>query len=833
MADLVLNAGNDSASTQSAESVLQIAVSQSSEVPFEIPFTCYDAAWHEVNDSSLLLDLFHPISASWRHHLQKLNSQCSGIDSPLQSQTPENRLNYPKHVYKPLETLRSIRILRLLDCHTPTRTLLGTFYEEDLDKPYPTAWDALSYTWSNPTGALYDQDRDHPWRMVICEILTKDHAQTLQLSSIALQPNLADYFQALVNIHRVRNVPLAFATWIDAICIDQSNKSEIRSQMALMGDVYSRAKVNVWLGKDTTHWHLFKWLHEVIDGPEFRQLCEKKGPKEVVEIMAGYDPIQPRFWDRYLPQARPPTGSWRDCWEAYWRFLDDRRWFERVWTYQEALLAQDLIFICGDDYGFLSYQAMDIMGNLLDASKWRQRLGVHFCHIGQKAHPSKALFHLAMKKRYLSKIMDQRRVAAPQSVPPSKAEWLNIWASACMALRARQCLVEDDKINATFGIAHIFKPNCVPSSLFQQTAGYSPMEAFTWMTIQLLENRIDLHYLSFVGKTSFERRGNIPSWAIDFSTILRHHQVSQVENGSGFDASLCGNINHNDYTRINKTVLVLDGVKVDTLGSRNPTVLVTLPDWCLVNFNTLASVYHNSPELTLNIIWRSLIWECDDTGSPPDQTWAHGFKNWIESNLVLRYLFPSYRYKIGVALPKDEWWSVVKVWLSVMELLKVFGNIAYAPSLSDVSLAIESIEKHEDWAEASKSIPSPQAPDHEWSLAFSQIANSVSPLLEVYKSAFHAPYAQFLSSIMQERKVTITDNKYLVITHLGARETDEIWILKGGRVPYVLRPIDAAAGTYSFVGDCYVHGIMRGEFVNGTSIQIDPRPRTWTSVTIL
>jgi hypothetical protein len=46
------------------------------------------------------------------------------------------------------------------------------------------------------------------------------------------------------------------------------------------------------------------------------------------------------------------------------------------------------------------------------------------------------------------------------------------------------------------------------------------------------------------------------------------------------------------------------------------------------------------------------------------------------------------------------------------------------------------------------------------------------------------------------------------------QSNDEIWILFGGSVPFILRPYpddSDHAGSYSLVGDCYVHGIMDGE----------------------
>lgn len=45
---------------------------------------------------------------------------------------------------------------------------------------------------------------------------------------------------------------------------------------------------------------------------------------------------------------------------------------------------------------------------------------------------------------------------------------------------------------------------------------------------------------------------------------------------------------------------------------------------------------------------------------------------------------------------------------------------------------------------------------------------------------------------------------------------DQVWILHGGNVPFVLRPVDEDGCRFRFIGASYVHGIMHGEAV-GTS----------------
>lgn len=67
----------------------------------------------------------------------------------------------------------------------------------------------------------------------------------------------------------------------------------------------------------------------------------------------------------------------------------------------------------------------------------------------------------------------------------------------------------------------------------------------------------------------------------------------------------------------------------------------------------------------------------------------------------------------------------------------------------------------------------------------------------------------------------ITECGYIGIAPPSVQINDDVWILFGGRVPFVLRPRGngcsslglEGADEYLFVGDAYVHGIMDGEIV--------------------
>ena len=57
-------------------------------------------------------------------------------------------------------------------------------------------------------------------------------------------------------------------------------------------------------------------------------------------------------------------------------------------------------------------------------------------------------------------------------------------------------------------------------------------------------------------------------------------------------------------------------------------------------------------------------------------------------------------------------------------------------------------------------------------------------------------------------RLFLASNGYVGVVHAATAVGDEICLLFGGNVPYVVRERD---GTHQFIGECYCHGIMNGE----------------------
>jgi hypothetical protein len=77
-------------------------------------------------------------------------------------------------------------------------------------------------------------------------------------------------------------------------------------------------------------------------------------------------------------------------------------------------------------------------------------------------------------------------------------------------------------------------------------------------------------------------------------------------------------------------------------------------------------------------------------------------------------------------------------------------------------------------------------------------------------STWHG-FGDFSSYLTQvyDRRLGGTARRYLCLLPLHAQVGDQIAILKGGRVPVVLRPL--GDGYVQFIGEAYIHGIMDGE----------------------
>ena len=127
-------------------------------------------------------------------------------------------------LYKPLAIARKeIRLLRLAPGPVHLKPCCELEPASLNSLPVPD-YEAVSYTWGNP----------NDFGEIIC------HGQPL------IVPKSAEMALRGLRLENQSKV-----LWIDAICINQSNREEREKQVAIMGDVYKNAtRTLVWLGQD-------------------------------------------------------------------------------------------------------------------------------------------------------------------------------------------------------------------------------------------------------------------------------------------------------------------------------------------------------------------------------------------------------------------------------------------------------------------------------------------------------------------------------------------------------------------------------------------------------
>ncbi|KAG8158249.1 hypothetical protein KVR01_012010 [Diaporthe batatas] len=269
------------------------------------------------------------------------------------------------HEYSPLTGSRTIRLLFLepqsLD---HTRHFITGRLEvvnlEDFERRYV----ALSYTWG-PAIREGSAEPDDTSRIIPpCELLIATNQKKCSLddchlgeepgstpkhapdySSIELAPNLSDYFTYHAAWHIKQRVPL----WIDAICINQQDPAEVAEQILLQADIYTMARqTNVWLGACQKDMSKFQWWHDTVYQALVQERSRHRQSPYILDlIFKTGDLLNPQFWlDNF--NLSPPSGStWNDLWRSYVDFFFARRWFSRLWTIQEVMLAQKVYMLCG------------------------------------------------------------------------------------------------------------------------------------------------------------------------------------------------------------------------------------------------------------------------------------------------------------------------------------------------------------------------------------------------------------------------------------------------------------------------------------------------------
>ncbi|KAI6753909.1 hypothetical protein HG530_013085 [Fusarium avenaceum] len=281
--------------------------------------------------------------------------------------------------------------------------------------------------------------------------------------------------------------------WIDALCINQEDLLERASQVALMGDIYSRAL------------YVLAFLSPLSDSFDL-------GMDYIAQSAANpdlhYEPsISPHLTVRGF-DAR--DEALRDSIIA----LFATPWWTRVWTVQEFILAQDVRFQCGQRLMSCKTLQQGIK-NLASHERtccWAERRPEDGYPRGYLDYPSKAnsgltLYTAALRMTNLISILN---------TDPSEAQDL---LGVISLFRTRHCSDARDRV---FGLSGLRLQTSKVKDTLPADYTMSTATVYRNLAMMLIEKSQSLDVLSHVlhGPSLQKRTTGLPSWVPDWDGAM-------------------------------------------------------------------------------------------------------------------------------------------------------------------------------------------------------------------------------------------------------------------------------------------------------------------------
>lgn len=707
---------------------------------------------------------------------------------------------YPKYSYRPISADRAIRLLRVICVDNPAFTIYASLREFALNQ-CPSYY-ALSYTWDKPAqnnNAGHSLSVPKPWQLLLVnehEIgksmaelrqptsITEDTvADTLSLTPYlqhcTIGPNLRDCLGRVCNFRNwmptVRKADNATKTpicscehlWIDAVCIDQSNRIEKALQIPLMGQIYSNAElVIVWLGETVQDksFQTFVWMHSAFEDAihEYCRRFKKDGclDHRAIPGWRHVDPFDAAFWKTEMG-LDTPDESWAHTWYYYCSFFNTNKWFARSWTMQEICLARDSVFT----YGGSAMHGSNIFGLLrVIAPQW-------FLLLNTRGYPCYRAFHFLLENSEEEGMAawEHRSNLVQSSTDRSHGSISTqyFWDQLILYLyqaRTRQCRFAQDKVHSILGVASKSLPAGM-SNPFKIDPEATPVMVYTWVTKLILRSSVNLNVLSLVVDKSTRNFDVMPSWVADLSVP----SVTPLPTYGAFNATLIESNGTPKHTVDNGTLCV-KGRCCGVISAISPNLgLFDLLRSASETLVRMDSIYLPTGEDRSEAFWRTLIRDHDNDEFHPTCDLHYGF-----TAILMAVAVRSKQSDLEQPSTAEEKRGLVSI--LVKRARHLCQSHLFSTTCCDEGLVLLPIASE----------------------------NHSRDLPRRFSEAFEAQRRQ--SHFFQ------TSNGYIGMYGPDARPMDQVLLLKGGKTPFILR--ENENGQYSLVRECYVHGIMQGQLIN-------------------
>ncbi|OAA59289.1 Ankyrin and HET domain protein [Cordyceps fumosorosea ARSEF 2679] len=604
--------------------------------------------------------------------------------------------------------------------------------------------------------------------------------------------------------------------WADAICIDQSDIVEKSAQVDMMDRIYSNAGyVLAWLGPEDEHTgrglQAANILTTHLDAFEASRISP----------WLGHDR------ERYLEAGIPHLA--RADWDAL-ASIYQRQWFRRAWVVQEAVLARVLLVYVGgwpvpwSDLGTLAHAL-------------RRQEGRRGSSRGTRYEPTSGAgvsveWNAAEMFRWRESMGVTRREESAQ-----RLFCLGGLVDAFWTFRATE---PADKIFSVYGLINAFAED--DGGRRATDYGRSVESVYTNATRRIIREQGSLEVLSR-SLYSTGRRAGLPGWVPDYSVPAINPIPSTFAASKGLRFELSVDSQEDD----DDPQLRVRGMRLGTLSrvagrqGTGPLDKFTFnPKW----FSMLLSLKdlpvcggrRKRPALA-ELLWRTLCMDMTYGGflSATDPGAASAPDEYREQ-------FASFVLLTLMALADRRVLEKNGVDLDDAPAVSAWDAAAYDPFQEDLALALRDLDaiiaRDE---ESAKFMPPSDLVVQFWNDVRCTMVRCTPDEGEGSARDFTVPrtvlegssrcvgagrvctesrmfrrcfgFASAYAVALGYRQLVAVDDINLGLAPLPAGAGDEVWILPGLASPAVLRRTEED-GVFSFIGCCYIHGLMHGQAVD-------------------
>ncbi|KIW69825.1 hypothetical protein, variant [Phialophora macrospora] len=564
-------------------------------------------------------------------------------------------------------------------------------------------------------------------------------------------------------------------------CIDQSSLSERNTQVSLMSDIFRAAQgVTVWLGEEDEFMpDAFTVIERIASIPRAKWSSMPYtgffDPEGACYRAVGVEPLTHHNWLGFIA-------------------FTNRPWFSRSWVVQELALARKVRVVCGTRT--LLWEKLARTIEFIRATRWYHHLSTekmrHLRELSRRPGVYKKL--LASNTKFgLEPVYLNSTRSALQAYEKGGNKGAPSLRLLVDTHRHTNATDPRDKVYAFLGLA-----SRTSSSTNQIEPNYetSTRQVYIDAACSLLRTYRNLYLLSHVQDRSLTKIKGLPSWVPDYSVPLLPYPLDIRGNCNW---SACGDMKWmppKDVMMLDRGLLPVQGFRIDTIAETaimpHEATDAGEPWASIVNMvSRLPSPYtfptlKGVPISRVDVLWRTLTTNTYARQHPAPPECGALFLDYI-LNLQIRHR--------------------LRPWSS--------EDSEFQPHSTPLSVLT-----NPDWHSLIESEPG----DSPYNISFYR--RRLTALVEnMLSSNSYTPIdlAQLHYDIEngsgRMRRVFRTSGMMLLGTGPKAlRVGDEVWILGGGKVPYILQPVKEVEGfgtrpgrQHRLVGEAYVHGLMHGD----------------------